>query len=102
MAFVLTPQDGRDDRCWWGGCAWDTFGISAALQLDVRIDTACLFCVAAHISVETGPATPPPEQLAVRFPRPAAEEHAEWWTRDHASSTGYISPARAVWKLAGP
>ncbi|KAK7543952.1 hypothetical protein IWX91DRAFT_381142 [Phyllosticta citricarpa] len=91
----------------------------AALHFDVRIDTAGPFC-AAHISVETGPATPPPEQLAVRFPRPAAEwwsdvvgtcnmirmyrnrEHTEQWTREHAPGAGHIAPATAVWKLAGP
>ncbi|KAK7606463.1 hypothetical protein BKA81DRAFT_410773 [Phyllosticta paracitricarpa] len=91
----------------------------AALHFDVRIDTAGPFC-AAHISVETGPATPPPEQLAVRFPRPAAEwwsdvvgtcnmirmyrnrKHTEQWTREHAPGAGHIAPATAVWKLAGP
>lgn len=41
MAFVLTPTDGHNDRRWWGGCAWDSFGISAALRTEVRIDTTC-------------------------------------------------------------
>ncbi len=119
MAFVVTPQDGYDDRRWWGGCAWDSFGISAALKLDVRIDTACPSC-GARISIETGPSTPPPSGLAIRFPRPAAEwwndvvgtctmirmfcstEHAEEWTGQHAPGRGYIAPAVAVWELAGP
>lgn len=117
MAFVLTPADGRDDRRWWGGCAWDSFGISAALGLKVRIDTACPQC-ATHLGVHTGPATSPPAGLAVRFPRPAAQwwddvvgtctmirlfctqGHAERWTADHAPATGYIADARTVWDLA--
>jgi hypothetical protein len=117
MAFVLTPVDGRDDRRWWGGCAWDSFGISAALRLEVRIDTACPQC-GEHLSIVAGPDTAPPERPAVRFPRPAAEwwedvvgtctmirlfctrEHAEQWTDHHAPPQGYIAPARTVWDLA--
>lgn len=117
MAFVLTPVDGRDDRRWWGGCAWDSFGISAALRLDVRIDTACPWC-GEHLSLVAGPSTAPPEGLAVRFPRPAAEwwedvvgtctmirvfcsrDHAEQWTSEHAPGEGYVANARTVWDLA--
>lgn len=119
MAFVLTPLDGHDDRRWWGGCAWDSFGISAALGVDVRIDTACPQCAAA-ITLEAGPSTAPPEELAIRFPRPAAEwwddvvgtctlirmfcsrEHAEQWAALHAPDTGYIANARTIWDLARP
>ncbi|MFC9558303.1 alkylmercury lyase family protein [Agromyces sp. NPDC056965] len=117
MAFVLTPVDGHDDRRWWGGCAWDSFGISAALKLDVRIDTACPQC-GEHISVHAGPETAPEGELAVRFPRPAAQwwedvvatctmirlfcsrEHAELWTNEHSPGNGYIADARTVWDLA--
>ncbi|MFE5291149.1 organomercurial lyase [Isoptericola sp. NPDC056618] len=119
MAFVVTPQDGRDDRRWWGGCAWDAFGISAALRLDVRIDTACPHC-ATQLSYRAGPGTPPPGDLAVRFPRPAdrwwddvvatctmirtfcSRDHAELWTAEHASGEGYIAAATTVWELATP
>jgi Alkylmercury lyase len=45
MAFVVSPADGHDDRRWWGGCAWDSFGISAALALDVLIDQELLAAV---------------------------------------------------------
>lgn len=117
MAFVLAPIDGRDDRRWWGGCAWDSFGISAALRREVRIDTTCPHC-AEHISLNAGPGTPPPGGLAVRFPRPAAEwwedvvgtctmirlfctsEHADQWAADHAPGNGYVADARTVWDLA--
>lgn len=117
MAFVVTPTDGRDDRRWWGGCAWDSFGISAALDLDVRIDTACPYC-AGPLSVVAGPELPPTGEFAVRFPRPASEwwddvvgtctmirlfcshNHAEQWTAEHAPGECYIADARTVWNLA--
>lgn len=119
MAFVVTPVDGFDDRRWWGGCAWDSFGISAAVNLDVRVDTACPHCGSA-ISFQTGPSIPPSDTLAVRFPRPAGEwwsdvvatctairlfctkDHAERWTAVHAPGTGYIAAATTVWHLARP
>lgn len=119
MAFVVTPADGFDDRRWWGGCAWDSFGISAALGLDVRIDSACPHC-GAHISFHSGPDMPPPSKLAVRFPKPAGEwwdnvvgtctmirifcsrGHADQWTADNAPGSGYIAGAAAVWRLAVP
>ncbi|MBT2208056.1 alkylmercury lyase family protein [Actinomadura sp. NEAU-AAG7] len=119
MAFVVTPLDGHDDRRWWGGCAWDSFGISAALDLDVRIDTACPQC-GTPIAYQAGPRLPPPAELAVRFPRPAGEwwddvvatctmirtfcdrGHAERWTADNAPGGGYIAEAATVWRLAGP
>lgn len=119
MAFVVTPLDGHDDRRWWGGCAWDSFGISAALDLDVRIDTACPHC-GTPISYTAGPGTPPPDGLAVRFPKPAAlwwddvvdtctrirtfcsTDHAEMWTEQHDPGAGYIASATTVWRLAQP
>jgi hypothetical protein len=119
MAFVVTPLDGHDDRRWWGGCAWDSFGISAALGLDVRIDSACPHC-GAHISYHAGPDMPPPGELAVRFPKPAQQwwddvvgtctmirvfcsrDHAEQWTAANAPGSGYIAAATAVWRLALP
>lgn len=119
MAFVVTPLDGYDDRRWWGGCAWDSFGISAALGLDVRIDSACPHC-GTHISYHAGPDTPPPSELAVRFPKPAEQwwdnvvgtctmirvfcnrDHAEQWTADNAPGSGYIAEATVVWQLALP
>lgn len=118
MAFVVTPRDGFDDRRWWGGCAWDSFGISAALGLEVQIDTACPQC-GTHLSYAAGPATAPPAELVVRFPRPAAQwwddvvgtctmirtfcthEHAATWDAQHGGG-GYLAPATSVWELAGP
>lgn len=119
MAFVVTPMDGRDDRRWWGGCAWDSFGISAALDLDIRIDTNCPECGAAQ-SVVTGPATPPDGGQAIRFPWPAERwwddvvatcsrirmfcdaEHARAWSTRRTESDGRIVDAVTVWELARP
>jgi hypothetical protein len=45
FSAVPTPfrvhADGRD---WFANCAWDAFGICAALHVDGRIDTACADC----------------------------------------------------------
>ncbi|MEV0758686.1 alkylmercury lyase family protein [Nocardia sp. NPDC050435] len=119
MAFVVTPADGHDDRRWWGGCAWDSFGISAALHLDVRIDTACPQC-GAEIRLVSGPTVTPPAGPTVRFPRPARQwwddvvgtctmirmfcdrDHAEQWTADNDPGGGYVVDATTVWRLAGP
>ena len=32
------------DRWWYGNCAWDAFGICAALHADGRIETSCPDC----------------------------------------------------------
>ncbi len=32
-------------RWWYANCAWDAFGISAALQVDARIDCSCPDCL---------------------------------------------------------
>jgi len=38
MGFVVR---GPGDRLWWGGCAWDSFGIIAALGEPLEILTRC-------------------------------------------------------------
>lgn len=117
MAFVVTPLDGFDDRRWWGGCAWDSFGISAAVGLDVRIDTVCPHC-GATLSYEAGPELAPPPELAIWLPRPADEwwndvvatctsirafcnaDHAESWAAERPG--GQVVDATNMWKLAQP
>ena len=32
------------DRWWYGNCAWDAFGICAALGVDGRVETSCPDC----------------------------------------------------------
>jgi hypothetical protein len=117
MAFVVSPADGKDDRRWWGGCAWDSFGISAALSLDVLIDTSCPGC-GRFLRVHAGPERSPSPALTVRFPVPAAR----WWddvvatcsqirmfcSPEHLADWGAGRPvgqaisATTVWALAQP
>ena len=33
-----------DDRWWYANCAWDAFGICAALHVDGRIEASCADC----------------------------------------------------------
>ncbi|TMQ91411.1 hypothetical protein ETD83_31025 [Actinomadura soli] len=73
-AFTVTPLDGYDDRRWWGGCAWDSFGTTAALHLDVRVDTACPQC-GAPISFQPARRLRLPEGSPSAFRGPAQE----WW-----------------------
>lgn len=119
MAFVVAPLDGTDDRRWWGGCAWDSFGISAALGLDVLIDTACPAC-GHRLRVAAGPDRAPDGDMAVWFPRPAAnwwddvvatctsirlccdEDHARSWAAATGQRDGQVAAAGTVWKLAQP
>src|SRR3954468_1785891 len=68
MGFVLS----EGDRFWWGGCAWDSFGIMAALGRPLEVTTSCPAC-GATLRYSAPPDAPP--GLVVRLPRPAAE----WW-----------------------
>lgn len=119
MAFVVSPADGGDDRRWWGGCAWDSFGISAALDLDVLIDTACPACT-GRLRVACGPDLSPGPELAVWIPRPAAQwwddvvatctairlfcsaAHAADWQRRAGAEGGRAVAAEIMWRLARP
>jgi len=53
----------------------DSFGIGAALELDVRIDTACPVC---------------------------GKEHAHAWSERHTETDGQIVDAVTLWELAQP
>ena len=45
FAARLTPfRVEADGRWWYANCAWDAFGIGAALGVDSRIETACPDC----------------------------------------------------------
>lgn len=63
--FAAKPTDFRvdaDGRSWWANCAWDAFGIGAALDVDSEFDTHCPDCAEPiHVRVrdrrpdDTGP-----------------------------------------------
>lgn len=108
MGFVVS----HGDRMWWGGCTWDSFGISAALRLDVRIDTRCPGC-GAELRMDVGPDRPPAQSWVAHLPRPARA----WWDdvvdtcsriRTYCSPghvkdlTGQAVPITGLWRLAQP
>ena len=62
------------DRWWFGNCAWDAFGICAALHVDGRIETACADC-GEPFAVEVRDGQPDDETLLFHCLVPAAR----WW-----------------------
>ena len=65
---------GIGDRWWYGNCAWDAFGICAALHQDGRIETSCPDCAEA-LSVGVRSERPDDESLLFHCLVPAAH----WW-----------------------
>lgn len=61
-------------RWWYGNCAWDAFGICAALDSDGRIETSCPDCGEA-LAVEVSAGRPGDESLLFHCLVPAAH----WW-----------------------
>ena len=63
-----------DGRTWFANCAWDAFGICAALHVDGRIETACADC-GEPLTVEVRDERPDDETLLFHVLVPAAL----WW-----------------------
>ena len=61
-------------RWWFGNCAWDAFGICAALGVDGRIETACPDCGDA-LAIQVRDARPDRDDLVFHCLVPARE----WW-----------------------
>jgi hypothetical protein len=62
------------DRWWYANCAWDAFGVCAALHADGRIETSCADCGEA-IAVQLREGRPDDESLLFHVLVPAAR----WW-----------------------
>jgi hypothetical protein len=62
------------DRWWYANCAWDAFGVVAALHVDGRIATTCADCGEA-IDIVVRDAQPSDETLLFHCLVPAAR----WW-----------------------
>ncbi len=61
-------------RSWYANCAWDAFGVCAALRADGRIETSCPDCL-DPISIEVRRERPDDERLLFHCLVPAAH----WW-----------------------
>jgi hypothetical protein len=61
-------------RWWYANCAWDAFGICAALHVDGRIETSCADC-GEPIAVEVHDERPDVDSLVFHCLVPA--QH--WW-----------------------
>lgn len=75
--FSATPTAYRvfaSGRWWYANCAWDAFGVCAALHTDGRIETSCADCGEA-LTVEVHNAAPDDETLRFHCLVPAAH----WW-----------------------
>jgi hypothetical protein len=63
-------------RWWYGNCAWDAFGICAALHADGRVETSCPDCgEALAVEVSDGRAGGSSESFLFHCLVPAAR----WW-----------------------
>jgi Alkylmercury lyase len=62
------------DRWWYANCAWDAFGICAALRTDGRIETSCADC-GEPIAVELAGERPDDESLLFH----CLVRAAHWW-----------------------
>jgi len=75
--FAARPTDflvAAAGRSWYANCAWDAFGIGAALHVDSEFDTHCADCgEALHVHVRDG--QPDDTSLVFHVLLPAAQ----WW-----------------------
>lgn len=75
FSAVPTPyRVSAADRWWYANCAWDAFGICAALQVDGRIEATCPDCAGA-IEVRVRERCPDDGTLLFHCLVPAAQ----WW-----------------------
>jgi Alkylmercury lyase len=112
MHFVVASADQK----WWGGCAWDSFGIMAALDQQVLVATTCLGC-GRPLAVVADPQAPPPEPYVAHFLVPANRwwddvvrtcstirlacdpGHVEEWTAGNGERVGAIVGLETMWRL---
>jgi hypothetical protein len=61
-------------RTWFANCAWDAFGVCAALGVDGHVSAACADC-AEPIEIDVRGGAPEPDEHLVHILVPAAR----WW-----------------------
>ena len=62
------------DRRWHANCAWDAFGIPAALGVDGHVSATCLDC-GDRLELDVRDGVPTPDDLVAHFLLPASR----WW-----------------------
>jgi hypothetical protein len=75
--FSAVPSAYRveaDGRWWYANCAWDAFGVCAALQVDGRIESSCPDC-GEPLAVGVRDERPDDERLLFHCFVPAQQ----WW-----------------------
>jgi hypothetical protein len=75
--FSAVPTSFRveaDGRSWYANCAWDAFGICAALHVDGRFETTCPDC-REPLEIEVRDGRPSDESLLFHSLVPAGR----WW-----------------------
>ena len=75
--FAARPTDFRveaDGRSWYANCAWDAFGIGAALHVDSEFETHCADCGdVLHVDIRQGRPSETSPVFHVLVPA------ARWW-----------------------
>jgi hypothetical protein len=75
LSAVPTAYRVNADRRWWyANCAWDAFGVLAALHADGRIETSCPDC-GEPIAVDVADEQPDDQSLLFHCLVPASR----WW-----------------------
>jgi hypothetical protein len=113
MHFVVASAEQK----WWGGCAWDSFGIMAALGRPVLVATTCLACE-RPLAVRADPERPPAAGYVAHLLVPAAHWwddvvatcstirlacdplHVRAWAWEHDERTGAVVDLVTLWRLA--
>ena len=75
--FSVVPSAWRvlvGGRTWYSNCAWDSFGVCAALRADGLIESSCADC-GEPIAVEVHDLRPEPDDLIFHVLVPARH----WW-----------------------
>jgi Alkylmercury lyase len=62
------------DRWWYANCAWDAFGVCAALRVDGRIETSCADC-GEPLTTQVANGMPDDDTLVFHSLVPASR----WW-----------------------
>ena len=63
-----------EDKVYFANCAWDAFGVAAALKKDAEIESTCADC-SEPLTFQIRDGQPLPRECVIHFAVPAAQ----WW-----------------------